>query len=148
MEATIFNETMQALGLQKHVNKPIAHQSNILDLIFTEVNTDLKASNYKTSEYLSDYCLVTFDANIRKDPPERTTKTICDTFKLTKENLINNFVAPILDGDTNLNQACHQFSNELQKMLDKVAPEKTVNYANKHVKPCFNMYIRDQRKIV
>ena len=32
---------------------------------------------------------------------------------LTKENLINNFTAPILDGDTNLNQACHQFSDQL-----------------------------------
>ena len=37
MEATIFNDTMQALGLKQHVNKPMHHQCNILDLFFTEV---------------------------------------------------------------------------------------------------------------
>ena len=100
MEASMFNDTIKALGLQQHVNKPTHHQGNILDPIFTEVNSDLKASNCKTSEYLSDYCLVTNDTNIRKEPWERATKTICDTSKLTKENLINNFTAPILNRDT------------------------------------------------
>ena len=31
-------------------------------------------------------------------------------------------------------------------MLDKAVPEKTVKFANKPLKPWFNMYIRDQRK--
>ena len=43
MEGTIFNDTMQALGLQQHINKPTHHQDNILNLIFMEVNSDLKA---------------------------------------------------------------------------------------------------------
>ena len=54
--ATLFSDTVQTLVLQ-HVNKPSHHQGNILDLIFTEVNIDLKASNCKTFEYLSDHCL-------------------------------------------------------------------------------------------
>ena len=33
-------------------------------------------------------------------------------------------------------------------MLDKVATEKTDRFANKPIKPWFNTYIRDQRKIV
>ena len=147
-EATIFNGTMQALGLQQHVNKPTHHQGSILDLIFTEVNSELKASNCKTSEYLSDNCLVTIDTNIRKEPRERATKTICDTSQLTKEYLINKFKAPILNGGTNLNQECHQFNNKLQKMFDKVASERTVNFANNSIKLWFNKYIRNQRKIV
>ena len=113
MEATIFNDTIKALGLQQHVNKPTHHPGNILDIIFTEVKSDLKASNCKTFAYLSDHCLVTIDINIRKEPWERAINTIRDTSKLTKKNLINSFTAPILDGDTHLNQACHQFNDEL-----------------------------------
>ena len=93
-EATIFNDTVQALGLQQHVNKPTHHQGNIFDLIFTEVNSDLKASNCKTSEYLSDHWLVPTDTNTRKEPWERATKSICDTSRLSKQNFINNFTAP------------------------------------------------------
>ena len=33
-------------------------------------------------------------------------------------------------------------------MLEKVAPEKTVKFANKPIKPWFNKYIRDQMNIV
>ena len=43
IDTSIFNDTMQPLGLQQHVNKPMHNQSNIPDLIFTEVNSDLKA---------------------------------------------------------------------------------------------------------
>ena len=143
IQATIFNDTMQVLGLQQHVNKPMHHQGNIHHLIFTKINLDLKASNCKTSENLSDHCLVTVDTNIKKEPWERASKTIHDTSKLNKENLINNFIALILDGDTNFNQTSHQFNDELRKIL--VAPEKTVKYANKPIKPSFNTYIRDQR---
>ena len=45
IEATIFNDTMQAPGLKQNVNIPMHHQGNILDLIFTEVNSDLKQSS-------------------------------------------------------------------------------------------------------
>ena len=41
-----------------------------------------------------------------------------------------------------------QFNDELQKMLDKVAPEAMVKFAKKPIKSWFNKYIRDQRKIV
>ena len=113
MDTTIFNVTMQAHGLQQHANKPTHHQGNILDLIFTEVSSDLKGLNCKIYEYLSDHCLVTIDTNIRKEPWKRATKSICVTSKLMKDNVINSFTAPILDGDTNLNQAFHQLSNKL-----------------------------------
>ena len=49
MEATIFNDTMQSLGLQQQVNKSTHNEGDILYLIFTEVNSDLKVSICKTS---------------------------------------------------------------------------------------------------
>ena len=43
-EASIFIDTMMALGLDQHVTKATHHKGNNLDLIYTELNSDVKVS--------------------------------------------------------------------------------------------------------
>ena len=78
---------MQALGLHQHVTKLMHQQGNILDLIFTEENSDIQVANCKTHTYISDYCMVTMDANLKKQSWPKWTVTIWDLSKLTTENL-------------------------------------------------------------
>ena len=41
IESQIFNDTMEAVGLQQHVNFKTHHAGNTLDLIFTETTLQL-----------------------------------------------------------------------------------------------------------
>ena len=40
-DAQIFNDTMEALGMQQHVTFPTHHAGNTLDLIFTDITSKL-----------------------------------------------------------------------------------------------------------
>ena len=56
---------------------------------------------------------------------------------MTKENLMANFTPPILETDVILDEAYNKFNTELQKMLDAVAPKKTIKQIDKPKKPMF-----------
>ena len=56
--------------------------------------------------------------------------------KLTKETLEKFNTAPDIDDNTSLEQACDQFHEELHKMLERVAPQTKVKYADRPKNPC------------
>ena len=110
-DAHIFNDTMQAFGLKQHVTSPTHKYSHILDLVYSEMNSELNLHNCKVHEFMSDH------------PTERVVR---DTTTLTKETLEKFYTAPDIDDNMSLEQACDQFCEELCKMLDSVAPPKCI----------------------
>ena len=50
---------------------------------------------------------------------------------MTKENLEANFTLLSFEETTSLSKAYNQFVKELQEMLDRVAPSKTIKVTNK-----------------
>ena len=66
----IFNDTVQALGF-KHVTGPTHKQGNTLDLIFTELTSEIQVMNCTTHGYISVHSLVTIDTNPNKKNMER-----------------------------------------------------------------------------
>ena len=63
----IFNDTMQALGLKQHVTRPTHKQGNTLDLIFTELTSEIQVTNCTTHGYISDHSPVIIDTNLNKE---------------------------------------------------------------------------------
>ena len=63
----------------------------------------------------------------------------------TTQNLM---ASPVLETDVILSQEYDQFNTKLQKMLDTVAPKKTIKQTDKPQRPKFNKYIRQQRRVV
>ena len=47
IEAQIFNDTMEALGVQQHVNFKTHDAGNTLDLLFTEITSQLTMRTFK-----------------------------------------------------------------------------------------------------
>ena len=66
-----FNDTMMALSLDQCVNSCMPVHGNKLDLVFTEVESDLIVSSHTAGIFISDYRLVTATLNIRKPKLER-----------------------------------------------------------------------------
>ena len=50
----IFVDMMEALGLQQHANEPTHQRGNILDLIFTEVTSQINVRELKMLDFISD----------------------------------------------------------------------------------------------
>ena len=71
------------------------------------------------------------DANHKKQSWTKSSLTIRDSSKLKTENLMAIFNPPILESDIILDQAYDQFNTELQKMLDAVAPKKSIKQIDK-----------------
>ena len=127
---------------------PTSNQVNTLDLIFTDLTSEIQVINYTTHGYISDHSLVTIDTNLNKEKYGKKVKTILDTTKMTKESLEASFTWDLFEDTTSFSQAHIQFERELQGMFDRVALSKTIKVTNKPRKPWFNKHIRDQRKEV
>ena len=143
----IFNDTMHAFGFKQHVTSPTHKCSHILDLVYSEVNSELNLHNCKGHEFISDHALVTIDTTLNKAPWEPTEKITRDTTRLTKETLEKFYTTPVIDGNASLKQACDQSNEELYKMLNSATPQK-LQYVDRPKKPWYNRYIHEQRRIV
>ena len=127
-ENTIFNDPMIAFGFKEHVQGPMHTLGNMLNLIFTQLESEVKVINMTKHGYILDHCIVS-----NKDDGEV---------------LLLNVNAPTIDYNDSLDQVCHQFNIELLNALDRITPLKTIKYSNKPRQPWFKKYIRDQKKIV
>ena len=122
-ESYIFNDTMHAFGFT-HVTSPTHKCSHTLDLIFSEMNLELNLHNCIVHGFISDHALVTIDTTLNKAPWEPTENIIRDTTRLTKEILEKYYTTPVIETNASLEQACDQFNEELNKMLNRAAPQK------------------------
>ena len=64
--------------------RPTHKQGKTLDLIFTELTSEIQVTNCTTHRYISDHSLVKIDTNLKKEKYGKKVKTIWDTTKMTK----------------------------------------------------------------
>ena len=64
MDATVFIDMMEAMGLQQHVTYPTHKSDNILDLVFTELITQRHIKDLSCGSFVSDHCMMDFITTI------------------------------------------------------------------------------------
>ena len=147
-DETIFNNTMVALRLEQHIQGPTHKQGNTLDLIFTQLHSEVTMTNATTHGFLSDHCMVSIDLQLHKLRYPRQKKMIRDKTRITAKALLTNFTTLILDPNDSLDQAHNKLNTELHNALEKTAPLKTIICSDKPRQLWFNKYVRGQQKIV
>ena len=90
IEAQIFNDTMEALGLKQHVNFKNHHVGNILDLLFTEIAAKLTMRIFK-GRYISDHRAIVaeFDIGVQH------TQSRSVTFRNLKQINVSEFLSSL-----------------------------------------------------
>ena len=58
INATIFNDSTEAMGLYQHVNFPMHISGNMLDLVLSEISGDTPVLTTYQGPYLSDHCAI------------------------------------------------------------------------------------------
>ena len=139
---------MIALGLTQHISQPTHNKGNILDLVFTELDSKITITGCRANTPLSDHYSVIIDTNIMENKTNIVTKTIRDTTKLSPTHLMEAYTPPIFKPEDTIDQGYNQFKEELLKILDAVAPQKVIKTTEKLHQACIYKHIRQQHKVL
>ena len=86
VDAQIFSESMEALGLKQHSITPTHKSNNILDLIFTKILSNICVEVVETATYISDHSPVIATLNIKKEQVKQVQRVISRQLQLVKMN--------------------------------------------------------------
>ena len=123
-EAQIYMDTMEALGLQQHVNFQTHHAGNTLDLIFTETTCQFNMRISK-SRYISDHRAMGSELDIRIQHTISKTVTFRDLKQINVEEFKPAWDLSNIENMEDLKLANRKYEEELSRVLDHLAPEKT-----------------------
>ena len=143
----IFNDTMEALGLQQHVSFQTHHAGNTLDLTFTDTTSKL---NIKTSKgrYISDHRAKVSELDIRI----QHTISRMVTFRNLKQINVEGFKSALNFGNIenieDLDLVNEKYENELTRVLDQLAPEKIKLFIKKEKRPWFDQDVANMKRVL
>ena len=114
---------MKAFGLKQQEQGPMDRLENTLNLIFTQIEREVKVINTAMHGYISNHCMVSITPHLHKTRYPKIEKMIRDKTIITREALQNNVKATTIDHNDSLNQACHWFNTELINALNMIAAQ-------------------------
>ena len=138
---------MEALGLQQHVSFQIHHAVNILHLIFTEANSQFGIKTFK-GRYVSNHRVMVSELSIGIQ--HTTDKTV--TFRNLKQINVEEFGSTLdlgsIEDTRDLELVNRIYEEELSRVLNHLAPEKTKFITKKEKRPWFDEDMAILRRIL
>ena len=147
-EIVTFRDTMEAMGLQQHVQQSTYIMGNLLDLVYTEIQSDLRVTSCKTGEFLTDHCIVHTTISFPKPHLTRKQITIRKTSCINRDEWIAEYNPANIHIGANVDSSAISLENELRRVYDKLAPAKKVNICARKPEPWYNSFIRQQKIVV
>ena len=147
-DTVIFNDTMEALGLEQHVKFPTHRCGNTMDLIFTEVCFSPTPAAPHRGPLLSDHHLVSLQLHHKKEIPSRKEVPMRKINKLTTESLAMEFKPGLVCETNYLPTLISQLDGELKWTLDTLAPEKMCSVTTHVKQPWFDHFVRERHTVV
>ena len=146
-EAQIFLDTMEALGLDNHVNVATHNRGNTLDLVLTEVLSSLSVVNCRQGPFLSDHCCIELQVAIHKPVLKRQTITSHNIKDVVTEDLVKELNLGTIEGE-DINDLVNQLEDKCRRALDTLAPEETKCVTIRHKKCWLTKEVLDQKRVV
>ena len=142
-------DSINAFDLTQHVKIPTHNKGHTLDVIITTKSTGFNnVDEIIPGPYISDHRLLILETTIDKIKPKRVStkarKSVKNINNIFKEKYNDN---EILNSAT-LEDALNQFTKEVLKTLDEIAPQKIVKAANRKPKPWYDDDLKQQRTIM
>ena len=148
-DASIFIDTIEAMGLQQHVIYPIHKSDNILDLVFTELITQIQINDLCCGSFLSDYYTVDFMTYMPRDEPKTKTITYRKLKNINSEDMMKDINAmQDLIQDDDLKDIINSPESVLKYVLDKHAPAITNILTARKRNPWFTEEVRSHKRLL
>ena len=146
-EAQIFIDTMEALGLQQHVNFQTYCAGNTLDLISTEITTQYNMRTVKGS-YISDHRAIVIELAIRIEHTLGKMVMFRDLKQINMEEFKSALDLGNIENMEDLTSVNEKYAEELSRVLHHLAPEKTKFVTMKEKRPWFDEAVANLRRLL
>ena len=135
---------MEVLGLQQWEDFGTHHLGNTIDLVFTELASNMEMLGCIPGSFISDHCMVKFEIKYKRDRPTEENKTY---YKINKidDTFVNDLVLTGVTDDLDLAMMIPVFQHELSRVLDKHAPMVTRKLPVRQPKQWLNEDIKEQK---
>ena len=140
-DSTIFNDTIEAMGLLQHVGKETHKSGNTLDSIISEIQGNATINTINTGPYLSDHCVVIATLKAKRSNPQTKVKLIRGTSKITTEQWCEELQPTNVLLTNNLEKSMSSLNMELQWVLNTLAPEQEKKVSFKTNQPWYDKEI-------
>ena len=147
-DAAIFTDTCEAMGLYQYITFPTHKSGNILDLILTEISSNMKVLHAHRGPFISDHTLVLAQLNIKQQSTPRQTEMVHAIKDITTEQWTNAFEDQDLQLSDDFHEMVMGLNSALRTKLDKLAPEKKVCKSLRPKCPWYTAKIRQLRRKV
>ena len=139
IEAQIFLDTMEALGLDNHVNFVMHNRGNTLDLVLTEALSSLLVVTCRQGPFLSDHCSIELEVAI--------PKLALNIKDVVIEDLVKELDLGTVEGE-DINDLVNQLENKCKTALNTLALETTKCVTIQQKKCWLTKKSLDQKKMV
>ena len=125
-DATIFGDTIDALGLYQHVGFSTHKSGNVLDLILSDFTDEAKVLKAAPGPFLTDHRAVISTLNIKKLRPFTKRIQVRQVNKIKPDQWMEEFMLDnnTLNGKLELECLVSSLNSELSRVYDTLAPLK------------------------
>ena len=121
-------DTMEVLGLQQWVDFGTQHLGNTINLVFTELASNIEMLGCTPDPFISNHCMVKCEIKYKRDRPTEENITYCKTNKIDTDAFRKDLLLTGVTDDLDPAMMIHVFQQELSRVLDKHALKITRNY--------------------
>ena len=143
--ASIFMDTMVALGLKQHTKGSMHRSGNCLDLVFTEELSRLKVINCVVGAFVSDHAAVDVILDIRKDDLARNKVSYCKLNDIDINRFTEYLDLSKVNGET-IDEIVNHMELKMKSTLDKHVSVVTKDVTTRKIKPWFNSSIKTGKR--
>ena len=143
--ASIFMDTMVALGLKQHTRGSMHRSGNCLDLVFTEELSRLKVINCVVGAFVSDHAAVDVILDIRKDDLARNRVSYHRLNDIDIDKFSEDLDLSEVNAETT-DEIVNHMEFKIKSTLDKHAPVVTKDVTIRNIRPWFNSSIKTQKR--
>ena len=121
------------------------HLGNTIDLVFTELESNVEMLRCTPGPFISDHCLVNCEIKYKRDRPTEEHITYQKINKIDTNAFAKDLVLTGDTDDLHLAMMIHVFQHELSRVLDKHALTVTKKLPTRQPRPWFNKDIKEQK---
>ena len=138
LDAAVFNDTIEALGLYQHIHFTTHKSGNVLDLILSEISEKVNIKTVNPGPYISDHRATIATINVKKTRPKQEVIKIRKIHQITSNQWQKEYNEDNMSLNPNLEELVQSFNTELKWTLDKLAPEKETKLSLKTKHPWYS----------
>ena len=146
-DATIFNDSIDALGLYQHVGFAMHKSGNVLDLILSDLSNTTKVITTAPGPFVMDHMeLLLGVLALRSSRPKLMTAVVRQTSKVSDTQWNDEFNPDHVDLTGKLDTMVSSFNTELRRVYDKLAPQNKIRVNLRPKQPWYDQKIKTLKR--